>query len=258
MTATCHQRSHAEYREAIPAIAEQLAASLEAIDPSARVPTCPDWSVAGLGEHVGSIHRWATQMVAVASSERISARSLDLGVPDDPRGLPDWVRAGVEPLIAALRSVDPDAPMWAWGSDKHARFWSRRMVHETAVHGADAEFAAGVRPVVDAAIAIDGIDEFLDNLPHAVYFAPRVAELRGTGDVLALVEPSSGTQWTITLRPDDFVWDHTEVDAGVTVEGSASDLLLLAYGRLTPDDGGRFRITGDRALLDFWRERSSI
>jgi hypothetical protein len=24
--------------------------------------------------------------------------------------------------------------MWAWGPDKHARFWSRRMLHETAVH----------------------------------------------------------------------------------------------------------------------------
>ena len=28
--------------------------------------------------------------------------------------------------------------MWAWGPDKHARFWPRRLLHETAVHRGDA------------------------------------------------------------------------------------------------------------------------
>lgn len=258
MTATCHRRSHADYCDEIPHLVDELAGSIAAVEPEVRVPTCPDWTVAALGEHVGSVHRWARSMVAVASRERIRVSSLDLGVPGDPRGLPDWLRAGAEPLVAALRSADPDTPMWAWGSDKHARFWSRRMVHETEVHRADARFAAGEEPTVETWIAIDGIDEFLDNLPHAEYFAPRVAELRGTGDVLAFVETTSGTRWTITLGPDGFSWDHSGADAGVTVQGSASDLVLLVYGRLGPDDDGRFRITGDRALLDFWRERSSI
>ena len=258
MTATCHRRSHLDYCEGIPAIVRRLADVLGGIDPSERVPTCPDWSVAELGAHVGGVHRWATAMVAVLSPKRISAGKLDLGTPEDPKAFPAWLLAGVEPLVGALRSADPDAPMWSWGSDQHARFWSRRMIHETTVHRADAEFAAGDSPTIDPAVAVDGIDEFLDNLPHAVYFAPRVQELRGSGETIAFAETSTGTRWTVTLRPDDFVWDHASSGADVTIEGTASDLLLLTYGRRRPADAERFRITGDRQLLDFWHERSSI
>jgi uncharacterized protein (TIGR03083 family) len=258
MTATCHQRSHLDYCGEIPAIVRRLAEIIGELDPAGRVPTTPDWSVADLGAHVGGVHRWAMSMVALLSSERISAKTLNLSVPKDPSGLGDWLLGGVEPLVNALRAADPDAPMWAWGSDKHARFWSRRMIHETTVHAADAAFAAGMEPEVDASVAVDGIDEFLDNLPHAVSFAPRVAELRGGGETIGLAETSTGMTWTITLRPDDFVWSHSATDATVAIEGTACDLLLLAYGRLTPGDDGRFRVNGDRKLLDFWFARSSI
>ncbi|MFJ6752135.1 maleylpyruvate isomerase N-terminal domain-containing protein [Streptomyces sp. NPDC091266] len=48
-----------------------------------------------------------------------------------------------------FRAVDPDAPMWAWGADQHARFWVRRMLFETLVHRTGAETAVGIRPTVD-------------------------------------------------------------------------------------------------------------
>jgi uncharacterized protein (TIGR03083 family) len=258
MTATCHQRSHLAYCDEIGAVVRHLAGVVDDLDPHARVPTCPDWSVAELAEHTGGVHRWATGMVTVLSPKRISASTLNLGVPKDPRELGRWLVEGAEPLVDTLRAADPDAPMWAWGSDKHARFWSRRMVHETTVHAADAGFAAGAEPTVDPSVAVDGIDEFLDNLPHALSFAPRVAELRGGGETIAFAETSTGAGWTITLRSDDFVWEHRKGGADVTIEGAAADLLLLIYGRRKPGDDGRFRVTGDRERLDFWLERSSI
>ena len=138
------------------------------------------------------------------------------------------------------------------------RFWSRRMLHESTVHRADAEFTLGREPEIDAGVAVDGVDEFLDNLPHAHYFAPRVKELVGSGERLMLRCTDASAAWTIRLSPDSFAWDHEDAEANVSVEAAAADLLLMAWGRRTPDDASRFKVTGDRALLDFWRERSSL
>jgi len=257
VTATCHRDSPAAYCDALPAEIDRLAAALGALDPATRVPTCPDWSIEDLGVHVGTVHRWAMNQVRVLTPERISSATMGIQVPE-AAGLAAWVREGTGELIETFRAADADAEMWGWGSDRHARFWPRRMMHETTVHRADAEFAAGRDPAIDRAVAADGIDEFLDNLPHAAYFAPRVDELRGTGEQIALRATDIHVGWTITLRNDDFVWDHTGGDATAALEGSAGDLLLYVYGRRTIDDGGRFTVSGDRALLDFWTERSKI
>ena len=42
---------------------ELLAETASAVDPGARVPTCPDWQVRDLVRHVGGIHRWAAANV---------------------------------------------------------------------------------------------------------------------------------------------------------------------------------------------------
>ena len=257
MTATCHRSAHLDYCGALPAIIDHFATVAGKLEPEARVPTCPDWSVADLVRHTGGIHRWARTMVAGLSQERLSGKKVALDAPEHDRDLPAWLADGSTELVETFRSADPDAPMWAWGSDKHARFWSRRMIHESTVHAADAEFAAGIDPAIRRTVAADGIDEFLDNLPHAEYFAPRVAELKGTGETVVLQDSDTGTFWAIRLGPDGFTWDHSDTGANVLVSATASDLLLFAYGRRKIGDE-RIAHDGDRALLDFWVERSSI
>jgi uncharacterized protein (TIGR03083 family) len=257
MTASCHRSAHLDYCDALPAIIDHFAAVAGKIDPETPVPTTPGWSVADLVQHTGGIHRWARAMVAELMQERLSGKNVTLNLPENKSDLPGWLADGAGALVDTFRSADPDAAMWAWGSDKHARFWSRRMIHETAVHAADAEFAAGSEPAIDPVVATDGIDEFLDNLPHAEYFAPRVAELRGSGETVVLQDPEGGTVWSIRLDADRFAWDHSETEASVLVTAAPSDLLLFAYGRRKVDDE-RIAYEGDRPLLDFWVERSSI
>jgi uncharacterized protein (TIGR03083 family) len=150
--------------------------------------------------------------------------------------------------------------MWAWGADQHTRFWARRQLHETAVHRADAEFAAGREPAIDADVAADGIDEFLLNLPHAAYFAPGVKELRGDGETLAFVADDTGAAWLIQLAPEGFRWqrrDADEPEGSATVRAPASDLLLLVYGRRKVGDAN-VSVSGDGKLVDDWLEHSSI
>jgi uncharacterized protein (TIGR03083 family) len=196
-------------------------------------------------------------MVAAVSQERVSGKDVRLDLPSDKAELPAWLGEVTPALVETFRAADPDAPMWAWGSEKHARFWSRRMLAETVVHGADAAFAAGIDPAIEPGIGIDLIDEFLDNLPHAVYFAPRVAELKGSGETVVFRDPDSGTLWSIRLDPAGFTWSHDEADANVLVTATPGDLLLFVYGRRKVGDE-QIAYEGDRTLLDFWVERSSI
>ena len=159
-------------------------------------------------------------------------------------------------LTSSLEANDPDKPLWAWGSDKRARFWGRRMLYETTIHRADVELARGRDPVVDGATAVDGIDEFLDNLPHASYFAPGVDNLRADNRTLGLHATDAGVEWRIRLLPDRFKWDHDVVaEPDANVSGPAGNLLLFVYGRRTAD---QMETTGDADVVDLWLTNSSI
>jgi len=253
MTATCHTRANDAYADVVAREIEAFADAIDGADPAGPVPTCPPWTMADLAQHLGGIHRWAEQMVRSLAQERLRGSDVILEMPDDPHELASWIRKASVVLESTFRKADPDAVMWTWGSDKHARFWSRRMVHETAVHRADAELSLRREPRIDADIAIDGVDEFLDNLPHAAYFAPRVTELVGDGRALAFT--TDGAAWRITLRPDRFEWDHVEGKTDVTVSAEPATLYLLMYGRVKP---GAATIDGDGELLDWWLERAKI
>jgi len=227
-------------------------------DPATPVPTCPEWTLADLVAHTGRVHRWAGYMVSQLSTRRARGSEYDHALPDDRRAYPEWLAAGAEPLVKTLRAADPAAPMWAWGADQHVRFWSRRMVHETTVHRADAEFALGRTPEVEPAVAVDGVDEFLENLPDAAAFAPGVADLRGNGETIHLHATDVDGEWVIRLDPDSFGWDHGHGKGDVAVRGTAADLLLFAYGRRRASDADRFEVFGDRDLLDRWVRSSAI
>jgi uncharacterized protein (TIGR03083 family) len=172
-TATTHLR----YADLLEAEAARLTAVLSTVHSDAwatQVPTCPDWNLRKLARHIGSAHRWADAMVSGLVAERVDPRKLNLGLPATEDGLPAWVESGAAALVETLRKTPGDAPMWSWGADHHAGFWSRRMLHETAIHRVDAELALGRTPEMDTAVAVDGIDEFLENLPSAAVFEPRV------------------------------------------------------------------------------------
>lgn len=257
MTATCHRFELPEYCDLLEAELERLVAAALEADAGAAVPTCPGWSVRDVVEHVGGLHRWTEAHVRLLSSERIRARDLELGTPEDPSDWESWLGDGMASLVTTLRAADPDAEVWAWGSDKRARFWGRRMLFETNIHRADLELAQEKEPHIAATVAVDGIDEFLDNLPHAEYFAPQVKELRGTGERLRLHARDLDVTWTIGLFPDGFEWHHSGDEPNVRVEGNASDLLLFVYGRKSQKDRGLTAI-GHPGVLERWRTNSAI
>ena len=244
--------THAELCDAIAAEVERCSQAVQGAALDTKVPTCPPWDLAQLLKHIGIIQRWAGRMVSERAQERLDFKQLDTGLPADVAGYPAWFAAGGQQLVATLRASKPDTSMWAWGADKHARFWVRRMLHETGVHRADAELALGREPSFEAAVAIDGVDEFLENLPHAVSFAPNVKELRGNGETIHFHCTDADGEWLVELRPGGFSWQHGHGKGSAAVRGTASNLLLLTYGRRKRDEAGLFEVFGDPAVLDRW------
>lgn len=240
------------WRHHIPREIDRLASVCEGVDPATPVPTCDGWTIADLLEHVGTVYRWAATMVRDRAQERLPREQMDWATPASPDGWAAWLRDGTSFLLETFEAADPAAPTWAWGWPKTAGFWPRRMVHEIGVHRADAELALGIRPTFDPEVAADGVDELLDNIPHAEYFAPAVARLRGDGETIAL--RAGAAAWTIRLRPDRFEWarEGGGADAVVTAP-TAGDLLLAMYGRPAAVEVG-----GDASLWTRWRAHSAI
>lgn len=226
-------------------LTDRMAGLLRGADLSTPVPTCPGWDLTRLVTHAGGIHRWAAQLVATLPQERQAPTKADRG--DD---LVEWFAAGTL-SVAEIVSADPTARMWAWGKEQNVGFWSRRLVHETAIHYADAAIALGVEPVIEAPIAIDGIDENLENLPFASGWSPTVANLRGADSIHLHGTDAEGAEWMIQLNENGYTFDHSHGKGSVAVRGAVADLYLLLQGRRSLDSG-RFELFGDRAVIEFW------
>jgi uncharacterized protein (TIGR03083 family) len=245
---------HARFCDLLVAQIERVSEVVDEIPGDAPVPTCPDWRVADLLLHLGRVHRWADELVrTLADGPKAAAAAF--ADPGPPTGA--WLRQGGAALVATLRAADPDAPMWAWGADQHVRFWSRRQLHETLVHRIDAELAGGIAPAADASVAADGIDEFLANLHSAERFSPRVANLRGRGERLAITADDVQRSWTVALEGDGFSVTTGHDEAGAALSGGALELLLVLYRRRTLEHAA-VAVTGTRDLATFWLANSAL
>ncbi len=229
---------------------------------SAPVPHCDGWDLHALIRHVALIHKWVRTMVEQLTPTRIPQRAIDAALPTDWSAVPAWFARNGAELVAVLRAADADAPMYSWTPDKHVRFWVRRMLHETTIHRTDAERAAGVASRIEPAVAVDAIDELLENLPYADFFRPQVRDLRGDGETIHLHATDldgSGLpgEWLITLEPEGFRWSHAHVKGAAAVRGRAADLALFMYGRRKAGDPA-LDLLGDSALLAHWSANSAF
>jgi uncharacterized protein (TIGR03083 family) len=235
---------HADFLPVITAEARGLADAARAMDLDARVPSCPEWDVAKLVRHTGTAHRWSAEVVRTRAA--LSPKSIDLEVPDTPSGLPDWLEASAARLTDTLAATDPDAECWTWTDAHHVRFWSRRMAHETLVHHWDGERVRGEPPPIGAALAVDGIDEHLVNLPFIV--GPE--QSAGSGETLHLHCTDRDGEWLAVLSPGGLAVTREHAKGDVALKGSAAQLFLVLLGRAPVTTVEQF---GDPAALARWQ-----
>jgi uncharacterized protein (TIGR03083 family) len=124
-----------------------------------KVPTCPDWTLKDLVDHVAHVYLHKVECIRHnAAPDPWPAPGLDQG------SRLDLLHRAYRELSDEFAARDPGSPAYTWFDGDHTvGFWMRRMAHETAIHRIDAELAAGVpsQPVPDD-LALDGIDEVLD------------------------------------------------------------------------------------------------
>jgi uncharacterized protein (TIGR03083 family) len=262
-SSACHLIEKPRLLDLVRADAARITALAAEGAPDLQTPSCPRWSLDRLVGHLGGIHRWAAAIVSRLPLERIELSEEEAGKPREWAATADWFAEGAAALIDALSAADPDAPCYAWGRDQHVRFWLRRMLHETAIHRIDAELAVhGAPGELETAVAVDNIDEFLDNVPFMARFRPAVRDLRGDGETIHLHATDldgSGLpgEWLITLEPDGFRWSHAHVKGAAAVRGTARDLALWLNHRLADNAPELVRL-GEEPLLAYWRAKTAF
>jgi uncharacterized protein (TIGR03083 family) len=252
-----------EHIAALDADGTLLAAAAELAGLDAPIPGCPLWKMRELLRHTGYVHRWAAGYVTHGYEEEVDRYSEDEVLRAGPGDaeLLGWFRDGHAALVRSLRSADPGLSCWSFlDAPSPLAFWARRQAHETAIHRADAESAAGDVTPFPAAFAADGIDELL------VCFASR-GGARGPARRLLVRTTDTGDEWLaevgtgITARRVGGGADGTDETGGVgevdcAAAGTASELYLLLWNRLP--DGGSITVSGDHGLLRSWQDQVQV
>ncbi|MGO8730699.1 MAG: maleylpyruvate isomerase family mycothiol-dependent enzyme [Streptosporangiaceae bacterium] len=247
----------AEHIGALRCQGELLADAAERAGLDAVVPPCPPWQVRDLLRHIGYIHRWAARHITERPGQVIDgpteAEILCAGAPDSE--LLAWFLTGCVALAETLATADPTAEFAAFMAAPSAlAFWARRQAHETAIHRADAESAAGTKPEYPAEFAADGIDELIMGFGRRRKYHPAAGAGGGRLRVLAA---DTGDVWSIEahegrLQPRRDADDDAANGAGCTVSGAASGVYLYLWNRANAARAG-VTITGDPSLLASWQ-----
>ena len=260
----------AEHIDSLRRQGDLLADAAERAGLDAAVPPCSPWLVKDLLRHTGYIHRWAVRHITECPEQVLDGppeeEILRGGAADED--LLAWFRAGHAALVETLSTADPglrcatfmDAP-------SPLAFWARRQAHETAIHRADAESAAGARPGYPPDFATDGIDELIMGFGQRRKYRPS-AEHEGSFDVRTT---DTGHAWHVATEdgriqarrepagPDSGSSARGSVagpdpanPAECTVTGPASGLYLYLWNRSNAAQAD-VTIAGDPGFLAVWQ-----
>ncbi|WP_027644594.1 maleylpyruvate isomerase family mycothiol-dependent enzyme [Salinispora oceanensis] len=226
-----------------------FAAAIAEAPADAPVLSCPGWTVTDLTRHLASVYRWVQGTVSANSVTPPALRS-ELVEPNPGETDPQLWQQAYDDLLVRFDALDPEAPAWNWAPQpKKAGFWLRRIAHETALHRWDAQLAIGAGDPIETKLAADGVSEVLDTcLP-----AGRRPDHGQWHGVVHLSASDVGQEWFLRLRgggvallDTSTIFDDHDHHARVQVVGTASDLLLALWGRVSFDT---LAVTGERALL---------
>jgi uncharacterized protein (TIGR03083 family) len=226
-----------------------------------QVPTCPEWTLLDLVQHLGEGRRKWAAIVAAGPADAPPAKSASEGAPAAPRereALLAWLAASTQQLLDALREAGPDRGCWTWWggsqSPQTCGAVARHQLQEIAVHTYDAQVTLGAPQPLPGEVALDGVDEFLSTCcattgawPHE----PAVVDYHATeGRSWRLWLTADGARTARLPKPGTMSATAAGEDpdaADASAQGTASELVLALYGRIPVDS---LKLDGDRRLFD--------
>src|SRR3954449_6448912 len=213
-----------------------------------QVPTCPEWTLFDLVQHLGVGRRaWAATVSAGPDASAKSAPQGDVDAPPEREALLAWLAESTQQLLDALREAGPDRGCWTWWGKSQSPQTSgaaaRRQLHEIAVHTYDAQLTLGAPQPLPDEVAIDGVEEFLFTVGTTTVAWPHEP---------AIVDyhAAEGRSWRTWLSDDGvraarLPTPSTAADA--SARGTANELVLALYGRVPMDTP---ELDGNRKLFD--------
>ncbi|MFJ9696104.1 maleylpyruvate isomerase family mycothiol-dependent enzyme [Kitasatospora sp. NPDC101183] len=241
-----------EFSDAVRLIEERVAAFCEVVaaapDLGATVPTCPDWTLFDLAQHIGQSRRFWAMNLAAGAADAPSAEAVAVkngAAPQEREALVAWIAEGARQQVAALREAGPEGECWTWWagsqSPRNAGGLARHQLQEIAMHTYDAHLTVGDPQPLPEEIAYDGADEFLHtccSTSVAWPFEPAILDYH--------VE--DGRSWRLTLSGEGVrVSEVGPEPADLTGRASAGQLVLSYYGRVGID---ALELEGDRTVLE--------
>ncbi len=208
-----------------------------------QVPTCPDWTLLDLVQHIGNRRRsWAATVAA--GPEAPGRVEVDAEAPER-EAQAAWLAESTRQMLDALRAAGPDRGCWVWWEDsqspKTCGAVARHQLQEISVHTYDAQLTIGSPQPVPQEIALDGVDDFLSTVCSTGVPWPYRPEILD-------YHAQEGRSWRLSLSGEGVrvveMSATTPADASVTATGS--DLVLFFYGRLGLDS---VKVEGDPSVL---------
>jgi uncharacterized protein (TIGR03083 family) len=223
-----------------------------------QVPTCPEWTLFDLAQHIGEGRRdWAATVAAGPAPAKSGAE----GAPAAPRereALLTWLAESTEQLVDALRKAGPDRGCWTWWGTSQSPQTSgavaRHQLQQMAVHTYDAQITIGSQQPLPAEVALDGVDEFLSTCvattsawPHK----PAAVDFHASeGRSWRLSLSADGARTTRLPGPGTLPATAAGQDpdaAHASARGTAGELVLILYDRIPFDS---LKLDGDRRLFE--------
>ncbi|MFG1993739.1 maleylpyruvate isomerase family mycothiol-dependent enzyme [Actinoplanes sp. NPDC048988] len=223
------------YAAELEAETARFATAVSALPAYRVVPTCPEWTVKDLVNHVGTGHRYAALIIKTDQMQPYEVITA-------PADRTAWLADGARELNEAVEERGFHGRVWTW-QPRHliAGFWLRRMVHDLVVHRFDADPSGD--PATD--LAADGVADTLGTFEM-------FDRLSGEGETLRFVASDTGRAWHVTRTKPGIEWgERPGAAAEVTVTAPARDLVLILNRRMRPS-----AVEGERAVWESWWEGS--
>src|SRR5689334_9299956 len=142
-------------RQALRDHTRRLAECARAAGSQAPVPTCPDWTVTSLVEHVGQTQHWVSEIIERRVTDPAELPTEMAELPAEPEAWPAWLSGAAARAAAACSDEALEASVFNASGDNRtgAWFWLHSLLNEAVIHGFDAAAAAGHDYDLDADIA---------------------------------------------------------------------------------------------------------
>jgi uncharacterized protein (TIGR03083 family) len=231
---------------------------LRGADPTARVPSCPDWDAADLLWHLAEVQWfWGS----IVEERRQSPDGLEPPArPPTYDELLALFESQSHRLHEVLSAAPVDEAVWMWSDDKTAGYIRRRQAHEALIHRLDAELATGDVSPLPSDLASDGVHEVLDMMyggcPPWGSFTAEDTHLAVRVTDTGLTVPLVLGRFTGTDPDDGKTYDDEEfsvrfadpsAEPVAVISGTAEELDAWLWHRR---DDSSITVEGDRAAYD--------